>query len=140
MIFLRCPLVRVASVPDLRPEVLLRDVTHPETAISGAAPCPRGRFSPACIQTADRDRAPRACATATQPIIIVLAMAALIAAAAMATPTFLTVENLLVVVRAASITGILALGMSYITYIVQSRRPVRFPDPLGLRFRLADAG
>jgi simple sugar transport system permease protein/ribose transport system permease protein len=48
-------------------------------------------------------------------IIIVLAIAALIAAAAITTPTFLTFENLLVVVRAASITGILALGMSYIT-------------------------
>ena len=31
------------------------------------------------------------------------------------TPSFLTVENLFVVIRAASITGIIALGMSYIT-------------------------
>jgi ribose transport system permease protein len=31
------------------------------------------------------------------------------------TPSFLTLENLLVVIRAASITGIIAIGMSYIT-------------------------
>jgi simple sugar transport system permease protein/ribose transport system permease protein len=48
-------------------------------------------------------------------IILVLAIAALIAAAAITTPSFLTVENLITVVRAASITGIVALGMSYIT-------------------------
>ncbi len=31
------------------------------------------------------------------------------------TPTFLTFENVLVVIRQASITGIIALGMSYVT-------------------------
>src|SRR6266481_4412660 len=31
------------------------------------------------------------------------------------TPGFLTLDNLLIVIRAASITGIIALGMSYIT-------------------------
>ena len=35
--FFRGRLVRAAPAADLRPEVLLRDVTHPETAISGAA-------------------------------------------------------------------------------------------------------
>jgi ribose transport system permease protein len=48
-------------------------------------------------------------------VIVVLAIVALVAAAAITTPSFLTVENLITVVRAASITGIVALGMSYIT-------------------------
>jgi simple sugar transport system permease protein/ribose transport system permease protein len=48
-------------------------------------------------------------------IIVILGIAVLIAAAAITTPSFLTVENLITVVRAASITGIVAIGMSYIT-------------------------
>jgi ribose transport system permease protein len=48
-------------------------------------------------------------------LIVAVAIAILVAAAAITTPTFLTLENLLIVVRAASITGIIALGMSYIT-------------------------
>jgi len=48
-------------------------------------------------------------------IIVIVAIAVLIAAAAITTPSFLTVENLITVVRAASITGIVAIGMSYIT-------------------------
>ena len=48
-------------------------------------------------------------------VIVILAIVVLIAAAAITTPSFLTVENLITVVRAASITGIVALGMSYIT-------------------------
>ena len=48
-------------------------------------------------------------------LIIISAIAILAIAGAITTPGFLTVENLLVVIRAASITGIIALGMSYIT-------------------------
>ena len=48
-------------------------------------------------------------------VIVTLGIVALVAAAAITTPSFLTVENLITVVRAASITGIVALGMSYIT-------------------------
>lgn len=44
-----------------------------------------------------------------------LGIVALLAIGGLTTPSFLTVENLLVVIRAASITGIIALGMSYIT-------------------------
>ncbi len=50
-------------------------------------------------------------------VIVILAIVALLAAAAITTPSFLTVENLITVVRAASITGIVALGMSYITHL-----------------------
>ena len=48
-------------------------------------------------------------------VIIIAAIILLILAGGLTTPNFLTVENLLVVIRAASITGIVALGMSYIT-------------------------
>src|ERR1700710_801442 len=40
---------------------------------------------------------------------------ALLVIGGLTTPSFLTLENLLVVIRAASVTGIIALGMSYIT-------------------------
>src|SRR5215469_16209459 len=43
------------------------------------------------------------------------AIAFLILIGGATTPGFLTLENLLIVIRAASITGIIALGMSYIT-------------------------
>jgi ribose transport system permease protein len=43
------------------------------------------------------------------------AIALLLLIGGLTTPSFLTFENLLVVIRAASITGILAIGMSYIT-------------------------
>jgi len=48
-------------------------------------------------------------------VLVVAAIAVLLAAGWATTPNFLTVDNLLVVIRAASITGIIALGMSYIT-------------------------
>jgi simple sugar transport system permease protein/ribose transport system permease protein len=48
-------------------------------------------------------------------VIVVVAIVLLLLAGGLTTPSFLTVENLLVVIRAASITGIIALGMSYIT-------------------------
>jgi simple sugar transport system permease protein/ribose transport system permease protein len=48
-------------------------------------------------------------------VIVVIAIVLLLLAGGLTTPSFLTVENLLVVIRAASITGIIALGMSYIT-------------------------
>ncbi len=47
--------------------------------------------------------------------IVVVAIVVVVLAGGLTTPNFLTIENLLVVVRAASITGIIALGMSYIT-------------------------
>ena len=48
-------------------------------------------------------------------LIIIAAIVALLFAGWLTTPNFLTFENLMVVIRAASITGIVALGMSYIT-------------------------
>lgn len=47
--------------------------------------------------------------------IVVAAIIVLLLLGGATTPSFLTFENLLVVIRAASITGILAIGMSYIT-------------------------
>jgi len=48
-------------------------------------------------------------------LIIIVAIVALLFAGWATTPSFLTFENIMVVIRAASITGIIALGMSYIT-------------------------
>jgi ribose transport system permease protein len=47
--------------------------------------------------------------------IVALAIVALAIVGGAITPTFLTFDNLLVVIRQASITGIIALGMSYVT-------------------------
>jgi ribose transport system permease protein len=47
--------------------------------------------------------------------VVILGVAVLVVLGGITTPTFLTVQNLLVVVRNASITGIVALGMSYVT-------------------------
>ena len=46
---------------------------------------------------------------------IIAGLAILVVLGGITTPTFLTLGNLLVVVRNASITGIVALGMSYVT-------------------------
>lgn len=46
---------------------------------------------------------------------VVLGILILFVAAGVTTPVFLTFQNLLVVIRNASITGIIALGMSYVT-------------------------
>jgi simple sugar transport system permease protein/ribose transport system permease protein len=47
--------------------------------------------------------------------IVAVAIILLVLIGGLTTPSFLTFQNLLVVIRAASITGIIALGMSYIT-------------------------
>lgn len=49
------------------------------------------------------------------PFLVVAAIVLVLLVGGATTPGFLSVDNLLVVIRAASITGILALGMSYIT-------------------------
>ena len=46
---------------------------------------------------------------------IVVALIVLLIVAGLTTPSFLTFENMLVVIRNASVTGIVALGMSYVT-------------------------
>jgi ribose transport system permease protein len=46
---------------------------------------------------------------------LVVALIVLLIVAGLTTPSFLTFENLLVVIRNASVTGIVALGMSYVT-------------------------
>ncbi len=46
---------------------------------------------------------------------VVAAIVALYFAAGVTTPSFATFDNMLVIVRAASITGIVAIGMSYVT-------------------------
>jgi ribose transport system permease protein len=46
---------------------------------------------------------------------VIAGLAILVMLGGITTPTFLTLSNLLVVVRNASITGIVALGMSYVT-------------------------
>lgn len=48
-------------------------------------------------------------------IAMLCAIAALLVGGGSTTPSFLTFDNLLVVIRNASITGIVALGMSYVT-------------------------
>ena len=48
-------------------------------------------------------------------IAMLAAIASIVAIGGSTTPTFLTLDNLLVVIRNASITGIVALGMSYVT-------------------------
>jgi ribose transport system permease protein len=48
-------------------------------------------------------------------LFIGLGIVALLIIGGLTTPSFLTLENLMVVIRAASITGIIAIGMSYIT-------------------------
>lgn len=49
------------------------------------------------------------------PLLALLAAGVLILVATITTPTFLTYDNILVIVRQASITGIMALGMTFIT-------------------------
>jgi simple sugar transport system permease protein/ribose transport system permease protein len=61
----------------------------------------------------DPRRAARRRAVATAIVILGIAVLAVLGGAV--TPSFLTFENLLVVIRQASITGIIALGMSYVT-------------------------
>lgn len=46
---------------------------------------------------------------------IAIALIILLVVAGLTTPSFLTFENILVVIRNASVTGIVALGMSYVT-------------------------
>ncbi len=48
-------------------------------------------------------------------IVIMVAIVLLAIAAAVTTPTFATVDNVLVIIRAASITGIVAVGLSFVT-------------------------
>lgn len=52
---------------------------------------------------------------ATRIAIVVVAIAALLVIAAVTTPAFATFNNLLVIIRAASITGIVAVGLSFVT-------------------------
>ena len=50
------------------------------------------------------------------PILVILVVAGVVVAlAALSSSTFLTLNNMFVVLRAASITGIVAVGMSYVT-------------------------
>jgi simple sugar transport system permease protein/ribose transport system permease protein len=49
------------------------------------------------------------------PVSVVLAVVAILVAGGITTPEFLTVDNFLIVVRAASITGIAALGVTFVT-------------------------
>jgi ribose transport system permease protein len=49
------------------------------------------------------------------PASLVVALGAILIAGGITTPEFLTVDNVLIVVRAASITGIVALGMTFVT-------------------------
>jgi ribose transport system permease protein len=49
------------------------------------------------------------------PAIVGAAVAAILLAGGLTTAQFLTVDNFLIVVRAASITGIVALGMTFVT-------------------------
>jgi ribose transport system permease protein len=48
-------------------------------------------------------------------LLMGVGIVALLVIGGLTTPSFLTLENLMVVIRAASITGIIAIGMSYIT-------------------------
>jgi simple sugar transport system permease protein/ribose transport system permease protein len=48
-------------------------------------------------------------------IAVVVALVALFVVAGIVSPAFLTIENILVIVRQASITGIVALGLTFVT-------------------------
>ncbi|WP_165823431.1 ABC transporter permease [Metarhizobium album] len=50
-----------------------------------------------------------------RPVYGLAAILAIVAVAGFTTPSFATLDNLFVVIRAASLTGIVAIGMSYIT-------------------------
>lgn len=49
------------------------------------------------------------------PVIVGLAVAAILVAGGLTTAEFLSFDNFLIVIRAASITGIVALGMTFVT-------------------------
>jgi ribose transport system permease protein len=49
------------------------------------------------------------------PVSVTVALIAILVAGGLTTSEFLTVDNVLIVVRAASITGIVALGMTFVT-------------------------
>lgn len=49
------------------------------------------------------------------PISVTAALVAVLVAGGLTTPEFLTIDNVLIVVRSASITGIVALGMTFVT-------------------------
>jgi simple sugar transport system permease protein/ribose transport system permease protein len=49
------------------------------------------------------------------PVIVSAALIGLLVAGGITTPAFLTIDNILIVIRAASITGIVALGMTFVT-------------------------
>ena len=49
------------------------------------------------------------------PVCVTIALLAILVAGGVTTSQFLTVDNILIVVRAASITGIVALGMTFVT-------------------------
>jgi simple sugar transport system permease protein/ribose transport system permease protein len=51
----------------------------------------------------------------SQPVIIAAITVALLVAGRLSTPEFVTVSNMLTILRAASITGIVALGMTFVT-------------------------
>ncbi|HVB16049.1 MAG TPA: ABC transporter permease [Stellaceae bacterium] len=72
-----------------------------------------GLFTPDRIIETDPPKQGRRRRIAT--IAIMAAIAAVVAIGGSTTPTFLSLNNLLVVVRNASITGMVALGMSYVT-------------------------
>jgi simple sugar transport system permease protein/ribose transport system permease protein len=69
------------------------------------------------IQTGGREVDPRAAARRRRvaQAIVAAAAIALVIVGGVTTPSFLTLDNMLVVIRQASITGIIALGMSYVT-------------------------
>src|SRR5919197_5145093 len=49
------------------------------------------------------------------PALVCGAVGAILLAGGLSTPEFLNVDNILIIVRAASITGIVALGMTFVT-------------------------
>src|SRR2546421_382164 len=49
------------------------------------------------------------------PVSVVVAVGVILLAGGLTTREFLTVDNILIVVRSASITGIVALGMTFVT-------------------------
>jgi simple sugar transport system permease protein/ribose transport system permease protein len=51
----------------------------------------------------------------TAPVSVITAVVAILIAGGVTTPEFLTVDNFLIIVRTASITGIVALGTTFVT-------------------------
>ncbi|NIH82258.1 ABC transporter permease [Amycolatopsis viridis] len=92
------------------------NLAEPDTEPAPATPGPAGVRSARAAGTGGT-KAPRWVPNKRNlPVVVIVVIAvAVLVAGALATPAFLTTENILNIVRAASVVGIAALGMTFIT-------------------------